>query len=105
MSSTEPYVFGAWSEDPYWRNYARHLAFAYAGKYGADEGPMPPTDESILAVTAGCSVRVRPEWLPDIHQAIAMLPFADAAMEFGRAVHDLVCPRIHPNRHYCHCTR
>lgn len=50
------------------RSYRR--ARGYAGKYLADGGTLPPTDESIRAVLAGCVRPPRPGEEPEIASAI-----------------------------------
>lgn len=99
------YAFGAWSDesDPDWPAAARRRAFAYAGKYGADELPMPPTDDAIIAMLDRCVGRTEIRWVPDIRQAIAMNQYAGAAFAIARAVHQIACPNPRPGYPVCRC--
>lgn len=79
------------------------MAFAYAGKYLADDRPMPATDDDIAGMLIACTGRVEVRWIPDVHQALAMAPAAMASFAIARAVHRIACLKPRPGYPTCGC--
>lgn len=71
--------------------HIRRLVIAYANRYAAEDGPVPPTDEDIERAMRGIAIPPAVSLYPEIRKAILETPYVDAAVAIARAVHRIAC--------------